>query len=94
LQFDASVFNAGENALQMIQRQYRKAGFEMPQIIFWNLRSSNGVPVKFDESGTALVSGFSPSLMKSVLSGSTTPMNMMLSVLDTERYAIIEERLS
>lgn len=94
MQFDPSRFDANENSLEMIKRMYKKAGYEMPQIIYWNLRSSNGIPVKFDESGVALVSGFSPSLMKSVLNGSTTPMNMMLSVLDSERYAVIEERLS
>jgi hypothetical protein len=37
-----------------------------------------------------LVSGFSPSLLTSLLSGKDmTPMSMMLTVIDSERYASV-----
>lgn len=94
MQFDEGVDRVNDSAMSMIARKYAQAGYTMPQIIYWNLRSSNGVPVKFDEKGTCLVSGFSPSLMQSLLGGAPTPMNMMLDVLDRERYAEIENRLS
>jgi len=94
MQFNPARNVPSDNAQQMIERMYAKAGYSVPQIIYWNLRSSNGVPVKFDESGTCLVSGYSPSLMQSLLDGQLTPMNMMLAVLDRKRYALIEERLS
>ena len=39
------------------------------EIIYWNIRSRHdNVPTRFDEMGTTLVSGFSPSIMKSILS--------------------------
>lgn len=94
MQFNEGVERVTDSAMSMIARKYAQAGYTMPQLIYWNLRSSNGVPVKFDEKGTCLVSGFSPSLMESLLGGALTPMNMMLSVLDRERYAEIENRLS
>ena len=89
MQFDQAIRNNDASAMDMIRGMYSQAGYTVPNIIFWNLRTSSGVPVKFDESGTALVSGFSPSIMKSLLGGSITPMNMMLSVLDSERYSVV-----
>jgi len=44
--------------------------FEMPNIIFWNVRSGTaGAPAKGDDEGVVLLSGYSPALMKFVLSG-------------------------
>jgi hypothetical protein len=63
----------------------------MPKIVFWNLNYGYGnVPVKFDSRNTAHVSGFSPSIMKSVLANDLedfTPYNVMLKTLMDERYA-------
>lgn len=86
MQFDSCVSHKGASAMNMIRGMYKEAGYNLPNIIFWNLRTSSGVPVKFDESGTALVSGFSPSVMKGLLSGALTPIKMMLNVLESERY--------
>lgn len=82
------------NAQEMIRRKYNDAGYEVPQVIYWNLRSSEGTPVKFDTSGTCLVSGFSPSLMQSLLAGDLTPENMMLAVLNGKRYQAVEDALN
>jgi len=74
------------SALEMIHEQYQANGYEMPKIIFWNLasRQSNN-PVRFDQEGTALVSGFSPSIMTSILGGKEfTPYSIMMDTL--ERY--------
>ena len=81
-----------DSALQMIQRKYREAGYEVPRIIFWNLNGTYGdnVPVRFDERGTAHVSGFSPAIMKSVLADDLehfTPYNVMLKTLMNDRYS-------
>lgn len=87
MQFDQCVRVPGYSALKMIRRMYETAGYRLPNVIFWNLRTSSGVPAKFDESGVALVSGFSPSIMKNLLGGNITPIKMMLSVLESERYS-------
>jgi hypothetical protein len=87
MQFDACVRQPGDNAMQMIERQYREYGYNRPQVIFWNLRTSTGVPVKFDKQGTALVSGFSPSILRSIFDGGDmTPVGVMLRTLQAERY--------
>jgi Domain of unknown function (DUF2828) len=38
-------------------------------MVFWNLRTTGGHPVQKDTEGTVLLSGFSPSILKLVLSG-------------------------
>jgi hypothetical protein len=80
------------SAKNMISEMYRKAGYEVPKIVFWNIqsRSDNNKPVQFDENGTALVSGFSPALLTNLLAGKEmSPYSMMMSVIDSERYASV-----
>lgn len=87
MQFDRCTENPDETAMEMMQRQYDEAGYEMPQIVFWNLRDSTGKPVKFTDSGVALVSGFSPSVIKQVLEGENlTPISIVMDVVNSERY--------
>lgn len=83
--------NYDDSAIQMIQRKYRQAGYTAPKVVFWNLSryGNSNQPVRFDERGTALVSGFSPAIMKSVLGSELeefTPYNVMLKTLSSERY--------
>jgi len=75
-------------AQMMIEEMYKDAGYKMPQIVYWNIQSRNGgVPVSFDTPGTALVSGFSPSIMKSILGGVIeSPLQMMDKTIMSERY--------
>jgi hypothetical protein len=43
--------------------------FDPPKIIFWNVRATEGFPAAADQEGVMLMSGYSPALMKFVLSG-------------------------
>jgi hypothetical protein len=55
-----------ETDYKRIQRKFKNAGYEVPKIVFWNLRESisSGTPVLFDTIGTAMVSGWSGQLLK------------------------------
>lgn len=80
-----------DTAMQMIERKFTDAGYTVPQIVFWNLNSSDNVPVKADKSGAALVSGFSPSIMTSLLAADLdqfTPEGIMLKTVMSDRYAL------
>jgi hypothetical protein len=63
----------------------------MPNLVFWNVNGRVGnSPVKYDTKWTALVSGASPSIIKSLLGWEDmTPMGIMLKTLNSERYAAI-----
>ena len=80
-----------DSAMQMIERKFEDAGYTMPQVVFWNLNSSGNVPVAADKSGAALVSGFSPSIMTSLLAADLdqfTPEGIMLKTVMSDRYAL------
>lgn len=74
---------------EKIKAKYRKAGYDMPTIVFWNVKgSTDDVPVTKEEYGTVLVSGFSPCHLKYLTTGKiTTPYDMMRESIDSERYA-------
>ena len=90
MQFDQCA-RYDDSAMEMIGRKFEAAGYSMPQIVFWNLNSSDNVPVKADKSGAALVSGFSPSIMTSLLAADLeqfTPEGIMLKTVMSDRYAL------
>ena len=81
-----------QTAMDMIDELYTEAGYTRPGIIFWNLNASGkNFPVRFNDEGVALISGFSPSILKSLLSNpnSLTPINIMLDTINNERYSNI-----
>jgi hypothetical protein len=88
MQFDQCARH-DDSAMQMITRKFEAAGYAVPQIVFWNLNSHSNVPVEANKSGAALVSGFSPSIMKSLLAADMdqfTPRGIMLQSVMIPRY--------
>lgn len=70
MQFDAAD-GAGKDAggwetnHDAIARVYAEAGYDMPEIVYWNLAGElQTVPVEAGRKGVALMSGFSPAMMK------------------------------
>ena len=90
MQFDQCA-RFDDSAMEMIARKYEAAGYELPKIVFWNLNAADNVPAKFNTSGVALVSGFSPVIMTAVLGGDTekfTPEAIMMKAIMVPRYDI------
>ncbi|KZV96386.1 hypothetical protein EXIGLDRAFT_747644 [Exidia glandulosa HHB12029] len=55
---------------ELIKAKFDEAGYDMPEIVYWNLQGSNVPrPVRKDEPGTALVTGFSPNMLKLFMAG-------------------------
>lgn len=76
----------------VIAKRYAEHGYKLPRLVFWNICSRTGtIPVKENDLGVALVSGFSPSIVKMVLSNSTDPFECLLEQLNSERYAPVEQ---
>lgn len=74
--------------LESMREKYKSAGYAMPNIVFWNVNShQNNVPAKADDKGVLLVSGASPSVLKTLLSGRlVTPVDQMLETLNQAMY--------
>lgn len=66
----------------------------MPRLIFWNINSRSGaIPIKSNECGVALVSGFSPAIVNMVLSNELDPFQCLVNQLDSERYQAVENAI-
>jgi len=89
MEFDQATRNNKKTNFEKIRKEYADSNYTMPEIVFWNVNGRAGnVPVQQHESGTALVSGASPSIVKSVLNGDVSPIKTMLTTLNNERYEI------
>ena len=90
MQFDAAV-RPEDRAIDMIRLQYKQAGYEMPKVVFWNLRDAGITPVSFNEEGTMMVSGFSPAIMKAILAcKNIDSYSIMLEAINVDRYKVAE----
>lgn len=92
MQFDAASRITG--ALPFIEEMknlYAQNDYQLPQLVFWNVAARVGQqPVRFDENGTCLISGASPTLFNTCLSGEiTTPEDIMLKAICDKRYAAV-----
>lgn len=84
-----------QKLFDVIAKKYANAGYSIPRLVFWNVNSRTGtIPVKENELGVALVSGFSVNIAKMVLSNKLDPYECLLETLNSERYAPIEAALS
>ena len=84
-----------QRLFDVIAQKYARAGYKMPRLVFWNVNSRTGtIPVKENDLGVALVSGFSVNVAKMVMSGKTDPFECLLETLNSERYAPVEAALN
>lgn len=90
-----SVNRPTKRLFEVIAQKYAQAGYQLPRLVFWNVNSRTGtIPVKENDLGVALVSGFSVNIAKMVMSGKTDPFECLLETLNSERYAPVEAALS
>lgn len=74
-----------------IESRYIEAGYKLPRLIFWNINSiTNTIPVRENDLGVTLVSGFSVNVMNMVMNGELDPYKCLVKELNKERYAPIE----
>ena len=65
-----------------MKEEYEKAGYELPKIVFWNLDAHFGTPARCSDDSVAMVSGFSPSIMKAILNAKEfNPISVMMEAL-------------
>lgn len=83
-----------DTLFETIANKYAAHGYKLPRLVFWNVNSRTGtVPVKENDLGVALVSGFSVNIVNMVMSNKLDPYECLLDVLNTERYQPIEDAI-
>lgn len=90
MEFDRCTRNAELTSFEYAQKLFADAGYQLPEVIFWNVDSRNRQqPVKYNEQGVALISGSSPQVFGLIKDGIVDPYAFMLRTLQSERYAVI-----
>ena len=87
MQFWSGVAGSGTEVEKAL-RLWNVAGYKLPKIVYWNTAGYVGSPATIDQDKVALVSGFSPAVLKSIFSGDDlTPRGVMLRTL--EKYDVV-----
>ncbi|KAK4198085.1 hypothetical protein QBC40DRAFT_284295 [Triangularia verruculosa] len=81
MHFNSAQYGSDQwsSSFERIQQDFKEAGYEMPELVFWNLAGGRQgydysydiapKPVAADQVGTALVSGYSQGMLKVFLGG-------------------------
>ncbi len=85
MQFDSGA-NYNVTLMDELRAQYKYAGYDFPAVVYWNLAATNtGVA---DNENCALVSGFSPRILRAVLACRSEEMKAALDPLAVMQAAL------
>lgn len=92
MEFDSCCENNSKTNYEKIKNLYEFSGYEFPKLVFWNISSSSSnksnFPIQKDDRAI-LVSGSTPSVIKSILHSKCDPIEVMNTTLNSERYSIL-----
>jgi hypothetical protein len=107
MQMDAADKHDKKTLFETMKAEYSEAGlkvhgvpYEIPFILFWNLRSTNGFPTLSTNDNCAMMSGFEPALLNVFCDKgidalrSSNPWSILVDSLANERYKILDEKLN
>lgn len=96
MEFDRAVWGERTDTLfETIRKRFAGYGYHMPKLVFWNVNSrTNVIPVRENELGVGLVSGFSVNVCRMVLSNELDPYVCLKKTLNGERYRKVEACLA
>lgn len=77
-----------ETLMESIAKEWKHYGYEMPHLIYWNVDArQNNIPM-IGKGRISYVSGFSPSIFETILTGKTG-YELMLETVNKDRYECI-----
>lgn len=86
MQFDVGMDNADMDTFNRYRKLFGEHGYELPQIVYWNVNDYGTSPVTSNEQGCCLVSGYSSKMFGMVTSEDINPVKVMMDILDVDRY--------
>jgi len=92
MQFHAGGSSTDDTEIEACLRKWNEAGYESPKIVYWNTAGYAGQQATEGMRNVGMISGFSPSILKSVLGGTDfSPIAIMLRTLEKYEVVIPEE---
>ena len=92
MQFDSAVGNATQPLFDDFIEKYKEHGYKMPKLIFWNtsIYADQNVPIRQNDLGVTLISGFSKNLVDMVVSDEIDPYANLVKTLMVPRYDCVD----
>lgn len=78
-----------ETLFEKIAAKFAAYGYKMPHLIFWNVNARQANVPMIGNGNVSYVSGFSPSIFETIMSGKTG-YDLMMEKLNDDRYAVIQ----
>ncbi len=79
----------------LVKTKYNNKGYQLPTIVFWNLRQTSGFPSTTTENNVIMVSGYNSVLLNAFSEKGVdafkdiTPFKMVKDILDNPRYDLM-----
>jgi hypothetical protein len=95
MEFDVArgYYGRNQNAktlMENIRDKWARAGYRVPHLIYWNVEArQNNIPEDIGCGLISYVSGMSPSIFETIMSGKTG-YDLMMEKLDSARYEVIK----
>ena len=87
MQFHFGGVEGDGSEVEIALKRWVQNGYEIPRIIYWNVSTYAGSPATVKSKNVGLVSGFSPSILKAILSGEDfSPTAIMMRAI--EKYKV------
>ena len=79
-----------QTLIEQIRDKWAQYGYHLPHLIYWNCQArQNNIPENIGCGLVSYVSGMSPSIFETILSGKTG-IELMMEVLNKDRYSVIK----
>lgn len=93
MEFDAGTnksYSQSCTLMEGIAKEWEERGYKLPDLVYWNVNShEDNIPDL--RPGVSFVSGCSPSIFSTIMTGKTG-YDLMMEVLNKERYSVIRIR--
>jgi hypothetical protein len=94
MEFDEAFRGTGDTNIEAATKDFKTKGYQLPTIVFWNLRSAHGknsTPVRMSDNGTILLSGWSGQLLAFIMSqedlASCSPWSFVQDLVKKDKYS-------
>ena len=87
--YGASTYAPTKTLMENMRKRWAAYGLKMPKLVYWNVNATGNADILDDGPDVSYVSGCSPTIFKSILSGKTG-IDLMYEVLDSKRYEVIK----
>ncbi|GAF78459.1 unnamed protein product, partial [marine sediment metagenome] len=93
MQFHSGGSSNDDTEIEACLKKWNEAGYESPKVVYWNTAGYSGQQATEGMKNVGMISGFSPSILKTVLGGTDfSPIAIMLRTLEKYEVAIPELR--